>query len=373
MNLETKRLKAALERLCLMVPKKGTLPVLENLRWRVVKGHLELTATDLDNSLYISMPFAAPAITNSVDVLVPAKELYQAVKTESALNLEIRIHDGKFDVRANNRTLVLPASEPTNFPQIPDGELSLRGQILASALETALTKALFCVSTESTRYSTDVVKLEMRDSTFRVAGTDGHRLSVVEGAAKNGTNSAAFSTLLLRSTASILSKLESDGESGWVQFSTCGSDQEFNLFVLPDGSGLIARRGQGQFPNYESVIPKAPLEAKVVFQREELLDGLTKLSATARKAQNAAVKLELSKSPACIKAENDGTANRVALEHARVSGKARDIGVNHQYLTQYVKSLETDTVSMKLFPRAISEVIVFDSFRYQHLLMPLRD
>ncbi len=38
-----------------------------------------------------------------------------------------------------------------------------------------------------------------------------------------------------------------------------------------------------------------------------------------------------------------------------------------------MKSLETDTVSMNLFPRAISEVIVFDSFRYQHLLMPLRD
>ena len=223
------------------------------------------------------------------------------------------------------------------------------------------------------RYSTDVIKLELRDSVFRIVGTDGHRLSVVEGAAKTGTNSSTFSTLLLRSTASILSKLQADGESSWVQFSTCGSEQEFNLFVLPDGSGLIARRGQGQFPNYENVIPKAPLEAKVVFQRDELLDGLTKLSATARKAQNSAVKLELSKSPACMKAENDGTANRVALERARISGKARDIGLNHQYLTQYVKSLETDTVSMKLFPRAISEVVVFDSFRYQHLLMPLRD
>ncbi len=331
MNLETKPLKAALERLCLVVPKKGTLPVLENLRWRVVKGHLELTATDLDNSLYISMPSAAPVIPNSVDVLVPAKELYQAVKTESAPNMEIRIHDGKLEVRANN------------------------------------------ASAESTRYSTDVVKLEMRDSVFRIVGTDGHRLSVVEGAAKTRTNSAAFSTLLLRSTASILSKLQASGESAWVQFSTCGSEQEFNLFVLPDGSGLIARRSQGQFPNYENVIPKAPLEAKVVFRRDELLDGLTKLSATARRAQNSAVQFELSKSPPGIRAEADGTANRVALEHARVSGKARDIGFNHQYLTQYVKSLETDTVSMTLFPRAISDVALFDSFRYRHLLMPLRD
>jgi DNA polymerase III beta subunit len=370
--IDTNQLKSALERLCLVVPKRGTLPVLENLRWRVVKGHLELTATDLDNSLHISMPSAGPAIRDDIDVLVPAKELHQTVKTETAPKLEIRIRDGKFELRANNRTLVLSCLESKNFPQIPDGELKLQGQMLASALDAALHKALFCVSAESSRYSTDFLKLEMRDSVFRIVGTDGHRLSLVEGAARAGEN-ATFSTLLLRSTASILSRLGLSEGSGWVQSSTCGSEQEFILLVLPDGSGLIARRGQGQFPNYENVLPKTPLEARVVFQREELLEGLTKLSPTARKGTNPAVKLELSKSPVSMKTENDGTANRVALEHTRISGKARDIGLNHNYLTQYVKSLETDTVSMKLFPRAISEVVVFDTFRYQHLLMPMRD
>jgi DNA polymerase III sliding clamp (beta) subunit (PCNA family) len=211
----------------------------------------------------------------------------------------------------------------------------------------------------------------MHGPVFRIVGTDGHRLSVVEGAAR-APEESAYSTLLLRSTASILSRLVAD-QPAWVHFSTCSAEQEFNLFVLPDGAGLIARPGQGQFPNYENVLPKVPLEARVVFQREELLEGLTKLSPTARKAENPAVKLELSKSPVFIKAENDGAANRVALEHARILGKARDINFNHQYLTQYVKSLETDTVSMKLFPRAVSDVVVFDTFRYQHLLMPIRD
>ena len=165
---------------------------------------------------------------------------------------------------------------------------------------------------------------------------------------------------------------DSSDEPRWVQFSTSGSEQEFNLFVLPDGSRLITRRGQGQFPNYENVLPKAPPEARVVFRREELLEGLAKLSPTARKAEVPAVKLELSHSPVSIKTENDGTANSVALEHTRVSGKARDIGFNLHYLTQYVKSLDTDTVSMKLFSKAICEVALFDAFRYQHLLMPLR-
>jgi DNA polymerase III subunit beta len=365
--INTNQLKSALENLCLVVPKRGTLPVLENLRWRVVKGHLDLTATDLDNSLIMSVPVAGP--TSNIDVLVPARELFQAVKTETAPTVGIKIHENRFEVHANRRVLEVPIVEPKNFPRIPDGELSFRGRMLSSALEAALSKAVFCLSAESTRYCTDTIKLEMRESTFRVVGTDGHRLSVVEGAAKGVK--PEFSTLLLRSTAAILSKLS--GESSWVKLSTCREETEHNLFLLSDGSMLIARPGQGQFPNYEKVMPKAPLESRVVFQREELIDGLTKLSPTAKKAPSFLVKLELSKSPACIKAEHDGNASRIALEHARIFGKPRDIGLNHQYFTQYVKSIETETVSMKLFPKTISEAVMFDAFRYQHLLMPLRD
>ena len=369
--IDTNQLKSALERLCLVVPKRATLPVLENLRWRAAKGHLELTATDLDNHLHISIPFVGGVIDSDVDALVPAKELYQLVKTESAPSLKIRIRNGKCEVSANNRTVVLSCADPNSFPEAPGGELKPQGQILGSAFDAALRRALFCVSTESGRYSTDALRLELRGSVFRVVGTDGHRLSVVEGTART-EGSSPFSALLLHSTATILSRLGLADEPRWVQFSTSGSEQEFNLFVLPDGSRLITRRGQGQFPNYENVLPKAPPEARVVFRREELLEGLAKLSPTARKAEVPAVKLELSQSPVSIKTESDGTANSVTLEHARVSGKARDIGFNLQYLTQYVRSLETDIVSMKLFSKAICEVALFDAFRYQHLLMPLR-
>jgi DNA polymerase-3 subunit beta len=367
--INTNPLKSVLERLCLVVPKRATLPVLENLRWRAVSGHLELTATDLDNRLQIYIPFVGEPIDSDVDVLVPAKELCQLVKTESAPNLKIRIRNGKCEVSASKRTVVLPCAESSSFPETPDGELKPQGQILGSAFDAALGRALFCVSTESGRYTTDVLKLELRDSVFRLVGTDGHRLSVAEGAAKTNGHPASSA---LRSSAAILNRLDLADESRWVEFSTCGPEQEFDLFVLPDGSRLITRRGQGQFPNYEAVLPKAPLEARVVFRREELLEGLTKLSPTARKEQVPAVKLELSHSPVSIKTENDGTANSVNLEHTRISGKARDIGFNLHYLTQYVKSLETDTVSMKLFSKAICEVALFDAFRYQHLLMPLR-
>jgi DNA polymerase-3 subunit beta len=372
--IETKKLKSAVERLWLCVPKKGVLPVLENFRWRVGNGQLELTATDLDNSVLISVPFLARPPQNSLDVLVPAKELYQALKSESAPNVTVKLNDSKFEVHADKRALALSWTEPKNFPLIPEGELRARGRLLSSALAMALEKALFCLSTETSRYSINDVKLEIRDSLFRIVGTDGHRLSVVEGAAQNGTG-LTFETLLLRSTAVILAKLQVSSECSWTQFSTCNPEdkQEYNLFIMPDGSRVIARQGAGQFPNYEKVMPKAPLEGKITFLREELLDGLGKLSATVRKKENSPVRFDFSKKPPVMKAENDGTANQIALEHSRITGKARDIGFNHQYLTQYVKSLETETVSMALFPKAISEAALFETFRYRHLLMPLRD
>ena len=118
--IETKKLKSALERLWLAVPKKGVLPVLENFRWRIVNGQLNLTATDLDNSVLISVPFLTRPAQDSLDVLVPAKELYQAVKTESAPSLTVRINDSKFEVRADRRVLALPWIEPKNFPRIPE-------------------------------------------------------------------------------------------------------------------------------------------------------------------------------------------------------------------------------------------------------------
>src|SRR5436305_14334324 len=121
--INTNQLKAALERLCLVVPKRATLLVLEILPWRAAKGHLELTATDLDNHLHISIPFAGEAVDSDVDALVPAKELCQLVKTESAPSLKIRIRNGKCEVSASKRTVVLSCDDKNSFHETPEGEL----------------------------------------------------------------------------------------------------------------------------------------------------------------------------------------------------------------------------------------------------------
>jgi len=372
-SFETKTLKLALERLLLAVPKKGSLPVLENVRWQLDGAKAVLTTTDLDNRVQVSVPIASGRTPEKTDVLIPAEQLYQGVKRESASAIGIRLHGENMELQAGNRVLVLPRVEPKNFPEVDDSDLAVRGLLLSSAVRDALSKTLFCSSTDSSRYSLNTLRLEAHGSVFRLLATDGHRLSWVEGAAKWRATDGFFA-LVLRSTAGILNRLLAQIDGGWLEFSTSppGAEQPLNRFVFPDGTRLIARQGQGQFPNYENVMPKAPIEARIVFGRDELLDGLAKLSPTTAKAEKAVVTLELSGRPIVIRSETNGTATRIELHDALVSGKARPVGFNSQYLLQYVKSLETEKVSMTLFPLTISEVALFDSFRYRHLLMPVR-
>ena len=112
-----RKLAAAL----LAVPILATMldPRLENLRWRAAKGHLELTATDLDNHMHISLPVVGEAIDSDVDALVPAKEFCQLVKTESTPSLKIE------SVMAGVRSA--PASAQS-FYRSPTRKASLKPQ-----------------------------------------------------------------------------------------------------------------------------------------------------------------------------------------------------------------------------------------------------
>ncbi len=370
-SVETTKLNAALERLLLAVPKRGGNAVLQNVRWSV-KDRLNLTATDLDNMVQVTIPVKTIAESDGLDVLIPADILSQVLKGELSQAVEFAASDGKFEVRAGKQVIVLPCSKADGFPLPPVGE-KIVARLLASALRGAIAKTLFCVSTDQSRYTLNALRLEIHNSLFRLVATDGHRLSVVEGAAKADV-AAGPCTLVTRVTARLLERLLAKTGDGWIEYSASSSDADnpFDFFALPDGTRLMGRRGQGQFPNYEAVMPRAPVEATVIFRREELIQGLEKLRPVAIKQSNHSVAFDFSNSRAVVKAEADGTHAQAELGHTCVSGKPRTISFDHNYLTQYAKSLEAETISMRLFPQTLCEAMMFDSFRYRHVLMPLR-
>jgi len=119
-------------------------------------------------------------------------------------------------------------------------------------------------------------------------------------------------------------------------------------------------------------MPRAAVEATIMFRRQDWLEGLEKLRPVAMKQHNHPVAFDFSNGRAVIKAEADGTQAQAELPYTRISGKPRTISFDHVYLTQYAKSLEAENISMRLFPLSMCEAVLFDSFRYRHVLMPLR-
>ena len=264
--------------------------------------------------------------------------------------------------------MTIPCAKPDHFPSLPQMGDTPAGLLLAAGLAGALAKTLFCVAKEESRYTLTALKLELHNSLFRLVATDGHRLSLVEGAAKPGAT-AEFHTLIPRSTARLLLHLLASRTAGWVELAT--GDHSLG-FYLPDGSALYGKAVTGQFPTYENVFPKAPVEATIAFDRAELAAALAKAGPLVKKATNHPIKFSFDKVHPVLEPESESPTTPLDLVSARVSGKARPIGLDHSYLSDYVKSVDTETVTMNLFTPWISEVALFHTFRYQHLLMPLR-
>ncbi|MEP6680538.1 MAG: DNA polymerase III subunit beta, partial [Chloroflexota bacterium] len=143
-----------------------------------------------------------------------------------------------------------------------------------------------------------------------------------------------------------------------------------------EGIDLVSRLIEGQFPNYEPVIPTGHT-SRAVLDRESFLAGTRRASIFARDSANI-VKIELGG------AEADGSAvsitahaadigdNADALD-ATVEGSATTIAFNARYLIDVLSNLGAEEAALELSgPLAPGVIRGVGKDDYVHVIMPVR-
>jgi len=125
----------------------------------------------------------------------------------------------------------------------------------AVILKEMIDKTIFAVSTEETRYNLSGIyfeKLETEDPVgLKLVATDGHRLSLIEKPLPEVTKFGFEKGIIIpRKGMQELSRLLEEGERVEVAF------HENNAIFRIGESTLIMRLIDGDFPDYNTVIPK---------------------------------------------------------------------------------------------------------------------
>ena len=143
-----------------------------------------------------------------------------------------------------------------------------------------------------------------------------------------------------------------------------------------EGIDLVSRLIEGQFPNYEPVIPKDH-SSRAVIDREAFLAGTRRASIFARDSANI-VKIELGGDDAdgtgvSITAHAADVGDNADSVDAALEGSPTSIAFNARYLIDVLSNLGSEEAALELSgPLAPGVIRGIGKDDYVHVIMPVR-
>jgi DNA polymerase-3 subunit beta len=350
------------------VEKRSTIPILSHFLLEAEGFELRITATDLEIAARTT---CQAKVKTKGAVVVAGLRLLEIIR--SAENVEIHCrglenHSVQITYgRSSFRLVGLSKSDFPKFPAIPRPTASLDAGLLADCVE----KASFAVSGEESRYVLNGALLKLKPDGLTMVATDGHRLALAERKAQIANLTEELSVLIPRRALMLLPRFgEDSGDGPSVEISKNESHICFSL-----GSRMLASRLlTGQFPNYESVLPKES-GSVVELNCEEFEDVIRRVSLLADDRLRG-VRLALEKDCLEVSASSPEYGEAKESIEAHYDHEAIRIGFNAQYLLEFLRVMGAST-SIRMQVKDVENAVEFrpcgdDGNHYRYVLMPLR-
>lgn len=338
------------------VSGRSTLPILSHILAQPQgDGNLKLTATDLEMWMECSMTARLQATLDGDDesagFTVPARVFTEMLGAMPDADVLLTRPDGgnKIQVRcarSDYNILGLPAEE---FPAPPDVASTASFNIPGELLRDMIRHVLFAVSTDETRPILTGVLLTFDGGTLKMVATDTHRLAVRNAVLEGGEGNA---TAIIPARA-LNELLRLAGDEDVVSISLAQGQARFEVRSKDDSGAagktrvsMVTRLLEGQFPNYERVIPTS-FDRKLTLETAEFSKAVRRVAIVARDNANRVV-LETEGAQLVLSAESGGVGSvRDEIEVAR-EGDDIQIAFNAKYLTDVLNIVETEGVVLEL-------------------------
>lgn len=345
---------------------RAQLPVLANILLTCKKNKLLISATNLENSISISI---GAKVQKEGELTVPARVITDLVTNLQTGQVELTSEKERLKINSQNFSSEISGMNSSDFPQIPQSIGKGSFTLPKEDFIESLSKVLFSVSTDETRPVLTGVLFIFRKEGITLVSTDGFRLS--QRKIKVKLSSKLERMILPKNALSELVRLSGDDED--VKFSY--KESESQVVFAASNSVLASRVIEGEFPDFEKIIPNQSLY-KIHLDKEELLRAVKLASVFARESANM-VKLTVKKNYLQVSAESSQSGSQEAKVDAKVEGvkdtKGFEIAFNYRFVEEFLQTVDSDEILIEFSGENAPGVFTEkkDS-NYLHLIMPVR-
>jgi DNA polymerase-3 subunit beta len=359
-KLKKQKIQETIGKIQSIVEKKSIMPVLNHFLMDVTESSVSILATDLETA--VKLPVEAEIIEPG-KTCIPARKFYEIIK-ELESDFEIKLSEGWLKIQSGRSNFRLAALDASEFPVWPQIGQASQINLSRDLLLTAIDKTLYASGEADARYVLNALLFELRDGEIHVVGTDGHRLAHFKAALNVASEDRKV--ILSKKSLNELKKFLSSAENVSLQIG------KTHVMIEIDGISFLTRIIEGNYPNYEAVIPK-DFDKQAIVDKELLIASLKRVSVLSRERQNA-VRTEWGQNLTISASDPEiGEAqDELSIDY---QGEPIVIGFNARYLIDALERITSDKakIMMNEPEKAVYITDAHDtSFVYECVVMPLR-
>jgi DNA polymerase III subunit beta len=319
-----------------IVEPRQALPILANVLIQAEGESVRLTATDLEVGATVSVPakIGAPGA-----VTLSARKLTEIARELPAAALSLKAQDNAWvALRCGGAAFKLAGLPAGDFPAVTPAATAGWVTIEAKVLKEMIEQTSFAVSHDEGRYALNGILFAVQGKEIRLVATDGHRLAVSTRALREAAPTATG--IVPRKGVLEIGRVLGVGEEVQIALAE-------NQFVLRmPNFVMLARLIEGQFPNWEQVLPKAQ-PRRVTLSRAGFTAALRRVSVMAEE-RTRPIKLIFMPGTLRLLAYHPELGEAEEALEVGYSGEELTIGFNSRYLLEALAPLAADEVLMEL-------------------------
>ncbi len=349
------------------VTENSNLPILKNFLLKTLDTKLKISATNLEIGIN---KFINAKINESGSLTIPFATLNNIISNIDSERINLESDKNNLIIKTDNYQARIQGINEEEFPLIPkienqENNIEINSTILKSSILEIINAAHF----SEIRPEISGILFDFQISVLKIVATDSFRLAektLYDNQFKTKINKG-FKLIIPLKTIQEVIRIFPD-------------NQEINICIDPnqvlfksEDQELISRLIDGQYPDYEQIIPKN-IETELILNREKFFNAVKLVSSFSGRINDIKMRLKDGNKALEIYSANEYLGENSYLIPTKTKGtEFKEITFNWRYLLDGLKVIKSENIFLGVNGDAKPALIkAFGETNYFYIIMPIK-
>ncbi|OGZ63019.1 MAG: DNA polymerase III subunit beta [Candidatus Staskawiczbacteria bacterium RIFCSPHIGHO2_01_FULL_36_16] len=328
-----------------VVGKNLSLPILDNVLISAEDNFLSLSSTDLETAIKL---WILTKIIKKGKVVVPVKFLSSFVSLLPNEKITLEEKNQGLYVECKSFKNQIRGFNPEEFPLIPEFDNLEYLEIDNKKLCEGLSQIVDIASPSQSRPEISGIYFSFSKNSIKIVATDSFRLAEKNISLEKPVKKDVSFILPQKPAREIINILDEKEGKLKIYFLPNQTMFEFGMQEAPHPQvQIISRLIEGEYPNYEEIIPKK-FKTHIIFKRDEFLSQVKAASLFSGKINEIKIKADIQNKEVQISAQDPDIGQSQSSISAKIEGDPMEASFNHKFLADGLLNIKSSEIIFDL-------------------------